>query len=101
MFLQEAAALLDYCLADLDSPDVAAAEQLAGLQIVPLLSGGLAALQPARAGAPPVFLATEGQQRVLSAHAPMLLHCTVSLHAPQVQQYLICHVQLSLGLLSI
>ena len=55
---------------------IAAAER--GHVVGTLLSGGLAALQPARAGAPPVFLATEGQQRVLSAHVPMLLDCTVS-----------------------
>ena len=87
--LQEAAVLLDYCLTDIAPQSSAAAEQLAGLHIAPLLSGDLTALQPARAGTPPVFIATEAQQRVLSAHAPMLLHCVVSAlqHLPGELQF--------------
>jgi hypothetical protein len=79
--VQVATALLEYCLADADAPaDVAAARQLAGLHVVPLLSGDLAALQPDQAavgGAPRLFLATAVQQRVLAGQAHLLLQCEV------------------------
>ena len=79
-FVQVAAALLEYCLVDADaSADGAAARQLAGLHIVPLLSGGFAALQPDQApgGAPRLYLATAVQQRVLAGQAHLLLQCEV------------------------
>lgn len=78
--VQVATALLEYCLADADaSADGAAPQQLAGLHIVPLLSGEVAALQPdqAAAGAPRLYLPTAVQQRVLASQAHLLLQCEV------------------------
>lgn len=76
---QEAATLLEYCLSDIVASDASEAVilKLAGLHIVPLLSGQLTALQPSHVDASPVFLATAEQMRVLGRQSSMLLHCEV------------------------
>ncbi|BDA44284.1 probable Sacsin [Coccomyxa sp. Obi] len=72
----EAAAMLAYCLADLDLSNPEAVAQLAGLHIVQTLQGGLVALQPCQAGVQPFLLATGEQQQLLpSSQASLVLHC--------------------------
>lgn len=81
----EAAAMLAYCLADLDVSSPEAVQQLAGLHIVQTLQGGLVALQPRQAGVQPFLLATGEQQQLLpSSQASLVLHCQVYGGAPLI-----------------
>lgn len=81
----EAAAMLAYCLADLDLSSPEAVQQLAGLHIVQMLQGGLVALQPCQAGVQPFLLTTGEQQQLLpSSQASLVLHCQVYGGAPVI-----------------
>lgn len=75
---QAAHLLLEYCLSDVDLGKPESLRQLAGIQLIPMLSGDLTALQ--LSGAPrarPLFLATRLQQEVLVTARNALVACEV------------------------
>ena len=70
--------LLDYCLSDIDAASPESLRQLAGLQLIPTMSGVLTALQLSGApGARPLFLPTRQQQAVLVNARDALVACEV------------------------
>ena len=75
---QAAHLLLEYCLSDVDLAKPESLRQLAGIQLIPMLSGALIALQ--LCGVPtarPLFLATRLQQEVLATARDALVACEV------------------------
>lgn len=72
-----AAALLRYCLSDLEDDDPALSDELSGVALLPTRAGGLAVITSPGSGAgrdtcAPVFLAAEADELLLEA-APQLL----------------------------
>ena len=77
--VQAAHLLLEYCLSDIDVGQPESLQQLAGLQLVPTMSGSLTSLQKSGAlRARPLFLATRQQQEVLASARNALISCEVS-----------------------
>ena len=75
---QAAPLLLEYCLSDVDLGKAESLRQLAGIQLIPMLSGDLTALQ--LSGVPrarPLFLAMRLQQEVLVTARNALVACEV------------------------
>lgn len=75
---QAAHLLLEYCLSDVDLGNPESLRQLAGIQLIPMRSGALTALQ--QGGVPRarhLFLATRLQQEVLVTTRDALVACEV------------------------